>query len=166
MKKTSLIEGKNVFKHISLSNDLNLSETAKSVDPSNRHLFLLSNPHKRTHISPVIHRRYSLWIVTPLQVNKALKIWWSFVKVIWRHCFKIMPTLMKLWRIDVTYVEQALNVCLPYGSIIKKTSLKIVNLFVDHLACIRCIWSLLCFLIYWNLFEHIKMCLLICWMNF
>jgi len=48
-----------------------------------------------------------------------------------------MLTLMKLWRFDVTHVEQALNVCPPYGSIIKKTNLKIVIHFVDHLECIE-----------------------------
>jgi len=26
-----------------------------------------------------------------------------------------MSTLMKLWRFDVAHVEQALNVCPPYG---------------------------------------------------
>jgi len=34
-----------------------------------------------------------------------------------------MPTLMKSWRFDVAHVEQALNACPPYGSIIRKKNL-------------------------------------------
>jgi len=54
-----------------------------------------------------------------------------------------MPTLMKSWRFGVAHIEQALNACPQYGSMIRKTSLMFVTHFVDHLACIRCIWSLL-----------------------
>jgi len=50
-----------------------------------------------------------------------------------------MLTLMKIWRFDVTRVDQALYACPLSGSIMEKTSLKIVIHFVNHLALIRCI---------------------------
>jgi len=58
-----------------------------------------------------------------------------------------MPTLMKLWRFGIAQVDQALYACPSYGSIIRKTSLKIVIQFVDDLTFIRCVGSLLCHLI-------------------
>ena len=73
---------------------------------------------------------------------------------------------MKLWRFDDIQVAQALNACPPHGSIIRKECLMFVIHFVDFVALVRCIWSLLCFLICWNVFQQVKRCLLICWMDF
>jgi len=95
-----------------------------------------------------------------------MKIWWSFIELTWSHYFGFMPTLMKLWRFDVIHVEQALNVCPPHGSIIRKECLMLIIHIVDLVALMWCNWSLLCLLICWNIFQHVKMCLLICWMNY
>ena len=58
-----------------------------------------------------------------------------------------MLVLMKIWRFDVTQVDQALYTRPLSGSIIGKTSLKIVIHIVDHLVLIKCIGSKLCLLI-------------------
>jgi len=50
-----------------------------------------------------------------------------------------MLTLMKIWRSNVSRVDQALCVCSPSGLIMGKSSLKIVVHVVDHFALIRCI---------------------------
>jgi len=52
-----------------------------------------------------------------------------------------MLTLMKMWRFDVSRVDQALYACSLSGLIMGKTSLKIVIHVVDHFALIRCIGS-------------------------
>jgi len=52
-----------------------------------------------------------------------------------------MLTLMKMWRFDVSLVDQALCVCSLSGLFIGKTSLKNCNLDVDYFALIRCIGS-------------------------
>jgi len=43
-----------------------------------------------------------------------------------------MLTLMKIWRFDVSRVDQALYACSPSGLIMGKTSLKIVIYNIDH----------------------------------
>jgi len=58
------------------------------------------------------------------------------------------PTLMKERKFDGIHVDQGWNVCSPHSYIIKKVYLKFVIHIVDLVALIRCIWSLLCFLIY------------------
>jgi len=57
------------------------------------------------------------------------------------------PTLMKERRFDGMHVDQGWNVCSPHSYIIKKVYLKFVIHIVDLVALIRCIWSLLYFLI-------------------
>jgi len=47
-----------------------------------------------------------------------------------------MPSLMKLWRFDVIYVEQALNACTPHGSIIRKECLMFIIHIVDLVALV------------------------------
>ena len=58
-----------------------------------------------------------------------------------------MLTLMKIWRFDVSRVDQALYACSLYGLFMGLTSLNIVIHVVDHFALIRCIWSKLGLLI-------------------
>ena len=50
-------------------------------------------------------------------------------------------TLMKIWRFDVTHVDQVLYARPLSGLIMGKTNLKIVIHFVHHLALIKCIGS-------------------------
>jgi len=50
-------------------------------------------------------------------------------------------TLMKMWRFDVSRVDQALYTCSPSRLIMGNTSLKIVIHIVDHFVFIRCIGS-------------------------
>jgi len=52
-----------------------------------------------------------------------------------------MLTLMKIWRFDVSCVDQALYVCSLSGLFMEQTNLKIVIHVVDHFALIRCIRS-------------------------
>jgi len=52
---------------------------------------------------------------------------------------RTMLTLMKMWRCDVSCVDQALYVCSLSGLIMGKTSLKIVIHVVDYFQLIRCI---------------------------
>ena len=52
-----------------------------------------------------------------------------------------MLTLMKMWRFDVSRVDQALYACSLSGLFMGKTSLKIVIHVVNHFALIRCIGS-------------------------
>jgi len=52
-----------------------------------------------------------------------------------------MPTLMKMWRLDDSCVNQALCACSLSGLFMGKTSLKNCILVVDHFELIRCIRS-------------------------
>jgi len=99
-----------------------------------------------------------------------LKIWWRFNEALLNYLesitIGIKPTLIKERRFDDIYVDQAWNVCSPYSYIIKKVYLMFVIHIVDLIALIRCIWSLVCILIYWMVFQQVKMSLLVYWMVF
>jgi len=58
-----------------------------------------------------------------------------------------MLTLMKMWRFDVSRVDQALYACSISRLFMGKTSLKIVINVIDHFALTRCIRSQVCLLI-------------------
>ena len=99
-----------------------------------------------------------------------LKIWWRFNEALLNYLEAITigtkPTLMKERRFNDMHVDQGWNVCSPHGYIIKKVYLKFVIHIVDLVALISCIWSLLCFLICWMVFQQVKMSLLVCLMVF
>jgi len=82
-----------------------------------------------------------------------LKIWWKFNEALLNYLEAITigmkPTLMKERRFGGVYVDQGWNMCSPHSYIIKKVYLKFVIHFVDLVALIRCIWSLLGCLICW-----------------
>jgi len=52
-----------------------------------------------------------------------------------------MLTMIKMWKFDVSHVDQALYLCSLSGLFMGKTSLKIVINVVDYFALIRCIGS-------------------------
>ena len=62
-------------------------------------------------------------------------------------------TFIKERRFDGIHVDQSWNVCSPHGYIIKKVYLMFVIHILNLVALIRCIWSLLCFLICWMVFQ-------------
>ena len=99
-----------------------------------------------------------------------LKIWWRLNEALLNYLEAITigmkPTLMKERRFDGMHVDQDWNVCSPHSYIIKKVYSKFVIHIVDLVALIRCIWSYVCLLIYWMVFQQVKMSLLICWMVF
>jgi len=61
------------------------------------------------------------------------------LKAIALEHFGTMFSLMKIWRLDVSRVDQALYACSLSRSFMGKTSLKIVFHVVDHFALVRCI---------------------------
>jgi len=89
-----------------------------------------------------------------------LKIWWIFNEALLNYLEAIIigmkPTLMKERRFDGIHVDQGWNVCSPHSYIIKKVYLNFVIHIVDLVALIRCICSLLCFLICWMVFQQVK----------
>ena len=99
-----------------------------------------------------------------------LKIWWRINEVLLNYLEAITigmkPTLIKERRFDDIHVDQGWNVCSPHCYIIKKVYLKLVIHVVYLVALIICIWSLVCLLICWMIFQHVKMSLVICWMVF
>jgi len=64
----------------------------------------------------------------------VLKYLMKVLEVISLEYVGTMLTLMKMWRFNVSHVDQALYVCSLLGLTMGKTSLKIVILVVDHYA--------------------------------
>ena len=111
------------------------------------------------------------WMLTcEAKVVCFLKIWWRFYETLLNYLevitIGIKSTLMKDRRFDGIHVDQGWNMCSPRGYIIKKVYLMFVIHIVDLVALIRCLWSLLCFLICWMGFQQVKMSLLVYWMVF
>jgi len=98
-----------------------------------------------------------------------LKIWWRLNEALLNYLevitIRMNPALMKERWFDDN-VDQGWNVCSPCSYIIEKVYLKFVIHIVDLVALIRCIWSYVCLLICWMVFQQVKMSLLVCWMVF
>jgi len=112
----------------------------------------------------------SLLVVRVDMWSQGGMLLWRFDEVLLNYLEAITigmkPTLMKERRFDDIHVDQGWNVCSPHSYIIKKVYLKFVIHIVYLVALIRCIWSEVCLLICWMVFQQVKMSLLVCWMIF
>jgi len=90
-----------------------------------------------------------------LILEDLMKLWWRYLKILpWNHAY--INEVMEIW----CYLCWSRLVCMPsiwinHG----KNKLGDCYFFIDHLALIRCIGSLLCILICWNIFQRVKWCL-------
>ena len=100
-----------------------------------------------------------MWSQGGMPLEDLMKPFWTTLKPL----LFMKPTLMKIRRFDGIHVDQGWNVCSPHGYIIKKMYLKFVIHILDLITLIRCIWSLVCLLICWMVFQQVKMSLLIFW---
>jgi len=90
-----------------------------------------------------------------LLLEDLMKFKWSTFELSWSHYHWNEAFIHKEKRFDGIHVDQGWNVCFPHSYIIKKVYLKFVIHIVDLVALIRCIWSLVCPLICWMIFQHI-----------